>query len=141
MALSAQSRPGSPSRLLALATLLLAVGTGCETTRLTSLEENRAAYQDARQFLQLGRTSKAQVTAKYGEPREIDVAEAGDTWRFWLTETVFLNAHTETPLGSDRAVILRQSGFQHTVACRTVMEILFDPAGLVSDYRLRRELP
>ena len=72
---------------------------------------------------------------------EIEATPDGENWRFWRTETVLLNAYTDTPLGTDRATILGGGGYQHTVACRTLMEIRFDRAGVLWGYEITRGPP
>ena len=129
-----------PHALTAAAALLaLLVGSGCETTGYTSVEESSGAYQDAREFLRVGQTTTGDVTGKYGEPRAVEPWQRGDLWQYWHRETVLLNAYTGTPLGTEGAVIAGQSGFQHTVVRTTRMDLYFDREGVLATYSIRRE--
>ena len=152
------------SRLLGLAVptagvalVLLFCGTGCKTTRLTTLEENRAMYSDARAFLDVGRTTNTDVLRKYGEPRETQrlgelsapadlPREAaahpdGMLWRYLWTDTVLIDAFSDAPVGSGGPVFTRQPGFQTSVTRTTRMDLYFSAEGTLVFYRLWRDAP
>ena len=121
-----------------LAALLLA---GCETTRQTSLEENRGAYQDAREFFKVGETTQPDVRRKYGTPRTIIPYEDGVVWRYSRTEEVVINAYTNTPYGTEGSLMGRFGGYQHTVLRKTMLELFFGPDGVLTHYRIYRDAP
>jgi len=138
--------------LFSLAWLLV----GCETTGITTMEERRASYEDAVDFLRMGRTRAAAVREKYGEPLEVkDVTqlaaeerppshiafEAGQRWSYWQTDTVLMNAYTDTSIGTDRAAMVGAGGFTHTLTRRTRMDLFFDPYGILRYYRIWRDAP
>jgi hypothetical protein len=127
--------------LLGLAGALL-LSAGCETTQMTSLEENSAAYADARAFLRLGVTTREQALAKFGKPRTVeDALGGGAKWEYSRTEMVMVNAYTRTPVGTERALLAGERGFQHTVPRTSRMELFFDAAGILCDYRIHRDTP
>lgn len=122
----------------ALAGVLLLAVCGCETTELTTLEANSAAYAEARSFLRVSFTHRDEVSAKYGKPKQITASETGESWIYWQDETLLLNAYTHTPGGTRGAIIRGERGFQHTVLCRTWMQLTFDRNGILADYEIRR---
>ena len=115
--------------------------TGCETSTMTTLEANRGAYQEAREFLKVGITTREEVRAKYGKPREVIPYDKGIAWRYAKTETVVMNAYTRTPYGTDGSLMRDFGGYQHSVLRRTVLELFFDKAGILSYYRIYRRDP
>ncbi|OGV64005.1 MAG: hypothetical protein A3K19_04360 [Lentisphaerae bacterium RIFOXYB12_FULL_65_16] len=113
---------------------------GCETTEMTSLEENSAAYADARAFLRLGVTTREQALAKFGKPPLVEeMADGGVKWEYTRTEMVVVNAYTRTPVGTEGALMAGERGFQHTTSRKSRMELFFDKAGILSDYRIDRD--
>jgi len=136
--------------------LAVAAGGGCETTGVTTLTENRAAYEDARQFLRVGRTTKTDVLDKYDQPRQSlqfaelpqgerpaevrDLAD-GEVWRYWRTDTVMIGTYTGTSLGVNEPRNIGPRGYQHTVMRKSRMELFFDPAGVLAHYRIWRDAP
>ncbi len=130
------------ARLLAPAAALLLGLAGCETTELTTLEAESGAYREARQFLHAGRTTQAEVRRKYGKPVEVlPIKDGGVLWRYRRRETVVVNAFTDTPLGTQGAILAGQGGYQHSVVRNTQMDLLFDANGVLKDYRLLRNAP
>jgi len=130
--------------------------TGCETTGVTTLEERRASYEEAVEFLRMGRTRAAAVKEKFGAPVEIkDVTQleaaelppshialtAGQLWRYWQSDTVLMNAYTDRSMGTDRAAMVGAGGFTHTLTRRTRMDLFFDPYGVLRYYRIWRDAP
>ena len=63
------------------------------------------------------------------------------TIRYARTEAVLLNAYTNTPLGTDGAVLVNRGGFEQTVMRRTEMTLYFDANGMLYTYRLERSRP
>ena len=115
---------------------------GCETTSLTTMEENSALYRDAREFLQNGTTTKADAKEKYGQPQMVRKHGKGEMWRFRRTDTVVMNAHTGTPLGTDGSLISRQgSGDQHKVIRKMQLDLYFDQNGMLVDHNIIRNAP
>lgn len=130
------------ARVASGAAALLVVAGGCETTEMTTLEANSGAYREAREFLHAGRTTQADVRARYGKPLKVlPVKDGGVLWRYRREETVVVNAFTNTPLGTDGAVLVGQRGYQHSVTRRTQMDLLFDDKGILKDYRILRNAP
>ncbi|NOY80273.1 MAG: hypothetical protein GXP31_04625 [Kiritimatiellaeota bacterium] len=128
--------------LVTPAAILLLGTSGCETTELTTLEAESGAYREAREFLHAGRTTQAEVRKKYGKPLEVlPVKGGGVLWRYRRSEAVVVNAFTDTPLGTDGAILAGQRGYQHTVIRNTQMDLLFDQQGVLKDYRLLRNAP
>jgi hypothetical protein len=125
----------------ALALLLGAVITGCDTTTVTTLEENRGAYQDAREFLRVNRTNQQQVQSKYGKPNKITPYEKGTVWTYSRTQAVLVNAYTNTPYGTEGGVMGHFGGFERTVMRTTLLELFFDPDGVLTHYRIYRDAP
>mgnify|MGYP007066207747 CR=1 FL=1 len=129
---------------------------GCETTGITTLEERRASYQDAVDFLRLGETRTAEVWEKYGQPSETKNLEeltaeerppshialaTGKRWRYEQRDTVLMNAYTATSLGTDRSSMIGAGGFTHSLTRRTRMDLFFDAYGILSYYRIWRDAP
>lgn len=134
-------RPMHGAGFLVIALAVILASAGCETTRLTTLEENSGAYADARAFLRVGRTTGEEVLAKYGRPRSVAPTDSGELWRYEQTQTVLVNAYTDTPLGTDGALLADTRGFQHAVPRKTVMEIFLNADGILRHYRLMRDAP
>ena len=126
---------------LAAGVLALLLGSGCETTDVTSLEGSRGAWQEAHEYLRIGRTTQEAARRHFGEPHRAEPLGDGAVWRYWRTETVIVNAYTGTPLGTDGAILAGQGGFQHTVLRRVRMDLLFDARGVLRDYRIERHAP
>lgn len=112
---------------------------GCETTSMTTLEEDRGSYQDAREFLRVGATTKAEVLAKYGQPTHVEQTGDREAWHFERLNSILLNAYTNTSLGTDSAILSGQRGYQHTVVRRSRLELFFDRNGTLSHYRIMRD--
>jgi outer membrane protein assembly factor BamE (lipoprotein component of BamABCDE complex) len=125
-------------RTLPAAFLLLA---GCETTTMTTLEENYGAYQEARKFLDVDVTTKEQVQEKYGKPTEVIPYDDGEVWKYQKTETVLMNAYTQTPFGTEGSLLRGFKGYQHTILRTTVLEMFFDHNGILKHYRIYRSAP
>ncbi len=120
----------------ALAVLL----TGCETLSPTTLDENQGAYQDAREFLSIGRTTREEVLAKYGKPGTVTPLEkGGERWEYRKREAVLVDAYSNTPLSDDGAMMRGGlGGYQHTVQRTTRLELFFDTNGILAHYRIER---
>lgn len=133
------------NRLLAMSVLLPVLSlcfVGCETTSLTSMEENSALYRDARQFLRNGATTKAEVREKYGEAQMVRKHGQGEMWRYRRTDTVVMNAYTGTPMGTDGSMNNRRDGgFQHTVVRKLQLDLTFDKDGTLVDHNIIRNAP
>ena len=132
-------------RLLTIAASLPVLSlwfAGCETTSLTTMEENSALYRDARQFLRNGTRTKAEVKEKYGQPQMVRKHGKGEMWRYQRSDTVVMNAHTGTPLGTDGSLITgHASGYQHTVMRKLQLDLYFDPNGVLLDHNIIRNAP
>ncbi len=115
---------------------------GCETTNLTTMEENSALYRDAREFLQNGATTKAEAREKYGQPQMVRKHGEGEMWRYRRADTVVMNAHTGTPLGTDGSLMGRQDrGYRHTVIRKLQLDLYFDQNGILADHNIIRNAP
>ena len=130
-----------PARLSTILLALVCLGTGCEITSVTSLEESAGAYRDAREFLRVDRTTNTDVVTKYGKPREIEQLAEGVLWRYWRIETVVSDALAGSSLGTDRALMAGRRGFQHTVVRKTRLDLYFNAGGILTNYRIWRDAP
>jgi len=118
---------------------LALLSAGCETTGATTLEENRGSYYDAREFLSIGHTTREQAAAKYGQPGKITPLEGGgELWDYSRRETVFMNAYSNTPMGTEGPMMRPLGGYQHSVERTTHFELFFDAKGILAHYRLDR---
>ncbi len=116
-------------------------GCAWQTMDVTTMEQNRAAYRDARDFLRVGEVTQEQTVAKYGAPTEKRPMENGERWRYEHSEAVQVNAYSGTSLGTDRALMLGSSGFRQTVSRRTRMDLFFNTNGVLVHYRIMRDAP
>ena len=124
---------------LGIALAVLLVGAGCETTGLTTPETSRAEYQDARQFLQIGTTTKDQTKAKYGAPKSVTPLADGEMWRYQRVDTVVVNAYSGNDLGTEGAIMAGRRGFSKTIDRMTRMDLYFKPTGVLYHYRVVRD--
>ena len=116
-------------------------GCAWQTMDVTTMEQNRAAYRDARDFLRVGEVTQEQTVVKYGAPKEKRAMENGERWRYEHNEAVLVNAYTGTSFGTDGALMAGSSGFRQTVSRRTRMDLFFNTNGVLVYYRIMRDAP
>ncbi len=114
---------------------------GCETTELATYESDSGAFQAARAFLRVGRTTMDQVRSKYGKPGKVWHQRGYTLWQYRKREEVLVTAYSGTALGTESAFLDGQPGFRHTVLRTRELDLWFDPAGVLRAYRVYRDVP
>lgn len=111
--------------------------SGCDTLRVSTPDNARDSFADARNTWTIGESSYDEMVQKYGQPANKTDVEGGFTVRWLARRTV---TRTNTPYGNSNPVINFETELNKPMSVMTVttaLDAFYTPYGILKDYRIQ----